>query len=268
MPETMAEADLLKQAHFVFNGAIGALKASTIAAVAAVERTAIVRVGQILQAPEALSRFGGKDITVLLAGDAPVATGDEFTFFTNEWLYGESVAVRSLAQLPIAETAASFAPVDSDPVETLARRRLSAHVEDADLVISGKVTSVALPADAGATADRPPGLLAPREHDPHWRDAQVEVQTVHKGAYAAKSVTVRFPSSHDRMWFHAPKLTPGAEGQFILHKSTATGGRAPGVAEAEAAPGVEDGSYAVLHPEDFQSIAEPGGLRQLLNIPD
>lgn len=264
-----SEADLLKQAHFVFKGTITESNASAMPGVSANRNTAVVRVEQIAQAPAALSHCGGHDITVLLAGDQPVSKGDAFTFFTNEWLYGKGVAVRSLAQLPVQQTAASFATAGSDPVRTLAHRRLAAHVEDADLVVTGRVTSVALPggeAGAAATAGTapPPRLLAPREHDPHWREAVVEIHQVHKGSHPTSTVRVRFPASHDRMWFNVPKLQPGHQGHFILHRS-----RPAEALRAAAAPdAAAQEVYSVLHPEDFQNIAETGGLRQVLNLPD
>ena len=143
-------------------------------------------------------------------------------------------------------------------------------VDDAALVVSGKVTSVSLPEEeAGAPGAQSPRRLAPREHDAQWRDAVVEISRVHKGEHRGKTVMVRFPSSHDRMWFDAPKLAPGQEGHFVLHKSGRTR-RVQGPALAAGAPpaaAVED-VYSVVRPEDFQSIAQPGGLKSVLNIPE
>jgi hypothetical protein len=271
MADAPEESELLEQAQFVFKGTVRQANASAIPAIEASEHTAVVRVDQIVQAPAALSHYGGQEITVLLAGDERVKTGDEFTFFTNEWLYGKGVAVRSLGQLPASASTATFAAAGPDPVRTLAHRQLVTRVDDADLVVSGRVTSVSLPEGegAGAPGAQSPRRLAPREHDPHWREAVVEVSQVHKGEHPGKTVVVRFPSSHDRMWFSAPKLAPGQEGHFVLHKSGRTR-RVEGPALAAGAPAaaaVED-VYSVVHPEDFQSIAQPGGLKSVLNLPE
>ena len=225
MADAPEESELLKQAQFVFKGMVRQANASAIPAIEASEHTAVVRVDQIVQAPAALSHYGGQEITVLLASDERVKTGDEFTFFTNEWLYGKGVAVRSLGQLPASTSTATFATAGPDPVRTLAHRQLVTRVDDSDLVVSGRVTSVSLPEGegAGAPGAQSPRRLAPREHDPHWREAVVEVSQVHKGEHPGKTVVVRFPSSHDRMWFGAPKLAPGQEGHFVLHKSAVPG---------------------------------------------
>jgi len=271
MADAPNESDLLKQAQFVFKGTVRQANASAIPAIEASANTAVVRVDQIVQAPAALSHYGGQEITVLLTGDEAVKSGDEFTFFTNEWIFGKGVAVRSLGHLPVSASAATFAAAGPDPVRTLAHRQLVTRVDDADLVVSGKITSVSLPEAEGAGAPEAPSprRLAPREHDPHWREAVVEVSQVHKGAHPGKTVVVRFPSSHDRMWFSAPKLAPGQEGHFVLHKSGRTRTvEGPALAAgAPAAPAVEE-VYSVVQPEDFQSIAQPGGLKSVLNIPE
>jgi hypothetical protein len=92
------------------------------------------------------------------------------------------------------------------------------------------------------------------EHDPVWRVARVEVDAVHKGAHGPKTVEVGFPSSTDVRWAGAPKVHPGQEGYFLLH-------REPAIREA---PGADVGDYVVLHPTDFQSQEKPGGIKDLI----
>jgi hypothetical protein len=68
MPKSSGSDDLTRQARFVFKGTVQKLKATTIPDIEDTSGTAIVRVDQIVHAPEALSQFGGHDITVQLSG--------------------------------------------------------------------------------------------------------------------------------------------------------------------------------------------------------
>src|SRR5947208_7726096 len=131
---TRVEA-LAQQATFVFRGTVQRLQAATMDQVPVDARTAIVRVDSIVMAPDALSSYSGKEITVQLGGRQKVEVGQELVFFTNEWLYGKSVAVQSVGQKPVGKATAALEQADADPVERLAQRTRRAHVDEADMVL-------------------------------------------------------------------------------------------------------------------------------------
>jgi hypothetical protein len=273
MPDSSKADELAQQARFVFNGTVKKLKAATLPEIkkAEQERTVVVRVDQILQAPPVFSSRSGQDITLQLKKGEKVSVGQQARFYTNGWLIGnESVAVVSLGHLPIpkATAAAAALAATADPVKTLAARDARAHVDDADMVVSGRVKSVhepeggsnVLAAAAGANV-RPP--LS--EHDPKWQEAVVEIDDVHKGSHDKKSVVVRFPSSKDRMWANAPKFRPGQGGYFVLHK-TPMGKDAHGqpAAMAVGSEGVKE-YYTAIHQEDFQPYERQGPLHEMFS---
>jgi hypothetical protein len=262
-----------QQARFVFNGTVKKLKAATLPEIkkADRERTVVVRVDEILSAPPIFSTRTGQDITVQLKKGEKVSVGQRAEFYTNSWLIGnEGVAVVSLGHRPVQKaTAASLSAARVDPVKTLAASDMQAHVDDADMVCSGKVKSVHVPEEesnmltaASGSAVRPP--LS--EHDPKWQEAVVEIDDVHKGAHDKKNVVVRFPSSKDRMWADAPKFRPGQGGYFVLHK-TPMGKDAHGRVAAMAAgsEGVEEEYYTALHSEDFQPFEHQGPLQEMFS---
>jgi hypothetical protein len=253
--------DLAQQARFVFKGTVKQLHAATMPEVPVTDRTAVVRVDEIIHAPAMLSNYTGQDITVQLGGRKKVQVGQEAVFFTNGWLFGKSIAVQSLDHHPVERTTATLRRTVSDPVKSLAHRELQAHFESADLVVSGKVTSVRLPEEQASAAPR----LRPSEHDPQWREAVVEVDDVHKGSHTPKTVVIRFPGSHDIMWHDAPKFRPGQEGHFMLHReggAERAAESATATATGRAAAGEQ--FYTALHPEDFQSIEQPEGIKTLI----
>ena len=255
MPTTPSPNDLAAKARFVFRGTVQKLNASTLPEVHDTSKTAVVRVDATVQAPKTLSHYTGKDITVRVDDPGELKVGQEAVFFADAWLFGHAgVAVRSLGfHLPGPQTAALLAPA-SDPVTNLEDRDTQAHYDAADMVVSGRVLSVALPADTKEAR-------GPREHQPDWREAVVEIDQVHKGDTKEKKVLVRFPASHDRTWYHAPKLQVGQQGYFLLHRP------APAV-ERQAISGPQGAAgeyYTVLHSEDFEPKDRPGRIRKLLN---
>lgn len=264
-PRRSAEAE---RPSFVFNGTIKKLGSATMKDVPVDERTAIVTVDQIIEAPPDLAGYSGQDITVQLGGRQKVTVGQPMTFHATGWMYGDSVAVRSLKQEPVTGTGAAQLGAGGDPAERRAQREKREHFDVADLVVSGKVVAVRLPGGAGPGRKRAraeaPGPIS--EHDPKWREAVIDVDGVHKGALKKKQVVVRFPASSDVLWHAAPKFHAGQEGYFMLHrvkseKSTAKGPKKQkGMVRIAGAVG----SYQTLDSADFQAASEPGGIKTIL----
>jgi len=257
MADSRAEK-LARQARFVFQGRVKRTAAATMKE-AAGPRTVIVTVDEVLQAPPALRHYAGKDVTVQLGAGQKVSAGQSAVFFTNPWLFGESVAVQALGIQPAVQKSREAVALraDRDPVAALADQDAQAHLDAADAVVSGRVVSVRVPKTAGPRSARAghaaagPPLRRPSEHDPMWREAVVEVEDVHKGAQKKKTIVVRFPASRDRVWSEAPKLRAGQEGYFVLHKCKG---------EPDAA------TYAVLHAGDFESFSRPRTLHALIRL--
>jgi hypothetical protein len=226
--------------------------------------TVVVRVDEVIQAPEALSHYAGQDITVLLPAKKRLKKGQQLVFYTNGLLFGDSVAVQAMDHHEVEKMPAALALASGgDPVKNLAVKDVQARVSSADVIVSGRVTSVRVPSDmvaaraAGAADPTAAGPIS--EHDPDWRIGEIQVDQVHKGSHKGR-IEVRFPNSPDVMWHDAPKFHSGQEGFFILHKSTRE------TVAAKAAPTDDTGDYVALHPVDFQSFDEPGGIRNLLGL--
>lgn len=256
MPNSSNTDDLTRRARFVFKGTVQKMSATTISDIKDKSRTAIVRVDQIIHAPEALSHFAGHDITVQLSGRRKAKAGDQAIFYANGWLFGDSIAVVSIGQHPVEEAPAAVAMAmtsATNPVKNLKTLDMKERYGSADIVITGRVTSVQLPTDsvsAAASAAEP--LTPSSEHDPIWHEATIDVAAVHKGNMGQKTVSLRFPSSEDVMWYRAPKFKPGHEGIFMLRKSQI---KEHSAAAAEAAVVETTEAYTALHPVDFQPIS-------------
>jgi hypothetical protein len=238
-----------KRASLIFTGTVQALKRATVPNVPLSSRTAVVRVDEVVRGSGALLHLTGRDITVQLGDRERIRPGQTATFYTESWLFGESVAVRSLGHADVTRAASARAVSAGDPVWAKAARDLREHLADADLIVRGRVARVASPATPPGRA-RGAGLTpkstAPiSEHAALWREAVIDVDQVAKGTRRTKRVTVRFPSSTDVRWAKVPKLRPGQEGVFLLHGS-GTGS-----------------VYTLLHAQDVQ----PPGADHVIGAP-
>ena len=256
-----------QEARFVFIGTVQRLRAATMDDVPIDDRTGTVRVDEVIHAPDALTHYAGHDITVRVGGRKRVREGQQAKFYTNPWLFGDSVAVESLDHEDVKRTAAPAIREIGDPVRRLAQRDLRGRFAEANLVVSGRVTSVRLPADAAAARpararEAPAAVGRISEHDPDWRIAEVRVDEVHKGTLTKDTVSVRFPSSQDVMWYDTPKFHPGQEGFFMLHKPRGAGERS--AARPRGALARDVGEFVAPRTVDFQPFSEPGGVRNVI----
>jgi hypothetical protein len=270
-------------ATFLFKGTIRELKSATMSNVPVDKSTVVAMVDQVLEAPATLAKMGGHRVTVKLSGRTKVAIGDELIFHTNGWIFGPSVAVQSLKEEPIRETRAHSALLSrgGDPVAHRQNRRVKHRFSGADIVVSGRVTMVRIPpgatsatraASKAKSVTSTPEPMGPiSEHTPHWREAHIEIDDVHKGEHRSKTVVIRFPASTDVRWYKAPKFEPGHQGFFMLRKHKLPESDAPRPAarsraakKTAAAPAV----FTALHPADFQPYIQPGGIWRILESKD
>jgi hypothetical protein len=266
MPKGSSANKLAREARFVFKGTVRKLKAATIPDIKDKSSTVIVTVDEIIHAPEEMSYFGGHEITVQISGKKQVKVGQQAIFYTNAWLFGDSIAVVSLGHHTVEEVPAALAVAmtTGDPVKNLATVDMKNRYESAQLVVSGRVRSVQLPADSISKLASAAEPITPfSEHDPMWHEAIVDVATVHKGSHDQKRVTLRFPASQDVMWFKAPKFRPGHEGVFMLQKSKvkehALSAAAAGTIETTEA-------YTCMDPADFQAVPHAEEVNTLLSL--
>ncbi len=208
--------DLAAQARFVLEGTVQKEKATTMKAVGATDRTVVVRVDRIIAAPEALTDFAGQDITIELGDkEESVTVGRAYIFYTNGWVFGDGLAVRSVGHEPAARAVrAALSTHQGDPVRTLESREAMAQAASAALIVSGRVSAVRLPkAEAKvraalAAGHRETSAEPISEHAPIWHEAVIDIDQVHRGEHKAKQVVVRFPSSTDVRWHRAPSFKP------------------------------------------------------------
>src|SRR5262245_52185258 len=89
----------IEKPTFIFKGTVKKLKSATMKEVPVDKNTAIVTVDQVIEAPADLANYDGQDLTVQLSGSHKV--GETLILNTVSWLYGDSIAVRSLSEEPI-----------------------------------------------------------------------------------------------------------------------------------------------------------------------
>jgi hypothetical protein len=279
-PPTAAPAEGEPRPTFVFQGTVKRLRSTTMKEVSPDDRTFVVTVDHIVEAPAALGHLSGQDVTVRIDRGTPPRAGQQMLFHTNGWIFGDGIAVQSVRHEPVSRSHTALLTRPADPVEQKRQRDLRQRFDEAHVVVSGRVAEVRLPAEARArpvgrgrraAAVEPPAHGPASEHDPHWREAVVEVDSVHKGSHGTREVVMRFAASTDVRWYKAPKFQPGQQGFFMLHRTPVSTYRARpaarrGRAAAAVAPAMQvtEDVYTALSPMDFQPYQQPGGIRTLI----
>lgn len=235
--------DLVRQAPFVFVGAVVKLQASTVASYSVKAGTAIVKVSRMLRTPEVVGDLSGREITVQLSDPKGAKAGDEAIFYARGIVYAESIVVEEIFphQKVAPSTKAKSVQQVTEAANKLPDLHVQAHAAEVDLVIVGKVIAIKL-------VDAPQGPIT--HHDPGWQEATVAVESVEVGRFDQKTIAFLFPSTTDVKWHKAPKFSVGMEGMFLLHRRE--------VAELKRE------AHVVLDPMDFHPLHRVQAIRKLL----
>lgn len=243
----------------VFVGTVETLRAATLPNVTVTPNTSVVAVDRVIKKPDAIALDKGDKVTVVTDGGAPLQEGARGLFFTEGWIFGESLAVRVLSWEPVSAAAAAAAGAAEDTqvaaqVDASADRELQTALESADLVVVGRVKRVQAPSALALAPER----KRVTEHDPEWREAIIEVESALKGAADMREVVVRFPASVDVMWAASPKFTEGQEGTFLLQQDRLTG------APAATLEGRAVTAYTAISPKHTLSGGDAARIKRLL----
>lgn len=245
MPEISQVEDFVDRSKIIFRGTVEKLASTTVPTFSITSSTVVVRVDQLLHAPETLGILTGDRITVKLGGPPGMRVGDQAIFFTIPRVYAESVAVDEVGRLRMSSDRKSqrdqFAKI-KEATAKLPDRHVQRRTSDADLVVIGKVSSV--------TAVRSRQRYPIARHDPDWQEATVVVESVERGRPPGRSVVVLFPESSDLMWKTSPKFHVGQEGLWILRKQEIK------ILKAR--------HYLALDPGDFHRKDQKDRIRKLM----
>jgi hypothetical protein len=236
----MAEADLkglVAQAGVSFVGTVEHAQTDAAAELPTTEQAAVVVVNEVLHAPPVLANLAGSRVTLVPSTDQPaLEDGQRAVFFANSLAYGETVALQELARRPVAQVVSEAGVDAATPgagvrqiVADLEVETLEAHAAEVEAVVLGRVSSL-----AKAAATQQP----PREHDPDWWRATLDVASVAKGQIPGDSVDVLYANSKDIQWHNSPKPRASQEGVWLLH----------GAPEELR----EVASYMIIDPLDYQ----------------
>lgn len=201
---------LTRAAQLVFRGTIQKVGASNLDIVQADSSTAVVRVDEVLKGGGSLGDLTGREITVKLAQPGTATPGEQAVFFTNGWLYGQTLAVVEVGRLH--GDAALLRGQVAAAVRQAADDELRGRLAGAVLIVAGKVVETHPAPVAGSQVGEG------SEHDPQWWEAVVQVDTVFKGNPTAQRVSFFYPTSQDVVWSEAPKPSVGADGIWLLFR--------------------------------------------------
>lgn len=237
---------LVSSSKFIFKGRVLKLNATTMPEnIKATDRTVIVKVEDVIFAPETLDDFTGHEITVLLIKPGSVKAGEVSLFFTNAGLYGRGLAVREVGRIDAGGSADAIRRRVSEVKQRGADQTLRQRLAQAELVIVG---TVSLTRPAPEPSRRSAHIS---EHEPDWGEALIRVESVLKGRPLGADVVVLYPQSVDVMWYWSPKPSKGQRGIWILSR--------------EKRPGLQIEGLTALDPLDLQPAEQAERIKRLIS---
>jgi hypothetical protein len=222
--------DLTRSAEFIFRGTVQKTGAANLSLVEPNDRTAIVRVDEVLKRGGTLDDFTGQEVTVFLS--EALKAGDQRVFFTKVQLLGESLGIEEVGRA--TGSVADLKAQVGNAKDELLRESLTTRLAGADLVVSGRILSL-------RATEAAPKSGPITEHDPLWAEAVLEIHSVLKGQVTGNTVAFWVPTSADVLWASVPRPGVGQEGTWLLHRHVPEGG----------AP-----VLAIVDPQDLLSAAE------------
>ena len=229
------------EATFVFRGSVTQAQSSMLEQLEASDATYAVVVDEVVHQEGTFDDQTGKTVTVV-APRQKLEPGSSFIFYTEPFMFGESVAVQLVRANADGRPAAE---IGEEVKRDLENGRLRERIREAELIVAGAVVRV------DTTGGR---ARIESEHVPDLRQASVKVSEVLKGDLSAEEVAFLFAASMDIQWYRSPKFTNGVEGIFLLNRD----------AKGLEAFGVGGQTFTLLHPLDFQPPDKLDTIKGLL----
>tara|TARA_R110000868_G_scaffold4211_1_gene26365 strand:- start:8739 stop:9416 length:678 start_codon:yes stop_codon:yes gene_type:complete len=202
----------MDQAQFIFRGTVEQVQAANLPEIKDVSNTIVVKVDEVVYAPPGFTDWTGKLITVAAKKPTEFKPQSQRLFYTNGWLYGQSLAVVEVGDGNFKDRSNEEVLMgvqhhqDNDVQERLKR---------ADLVVVGQIIAIKKDIEVQRIS----------EHNPLWATVTVKVDNYLKGSGDAENVQFSHPTSRDVMWADAPRFDEGVKGIWILHQSELVKGK-------------------------------------------
>lgn len=178
-----------------------------------VTNAGVVVVTDVIDAPESFPDISGRQVTVRFADIKKVSVNEEREFFTDPYWIGESLGLREIGSIGKEDKLYENKEISAyinQAREKQQNETLEKMLKESKLVITGKVIKV----------DEIKGeKIVGSEHDPEWKEAEIQINETLKGKVESKTVKVLFASSNDVMFFQAPKFNVGDAGVFIIQQT-------------------------------------------------
>lgn len=240
-----------RTAPFVFFGTVRRPGGSNVELLESDEYpSAVVRVDELIAAPEAIGDITGREITVHLSDPEPLSRGSRHLFIATSLQFGDEIAVAEIGRVPHQrriEQQLRQAVLDEKLREL--DDALTERLALAETVIYGVVLRIEpIEAETSGSGD------AVGEAAPRFRAAVLKPWRTLKGS-PDEEPRVVFPFPRTQKWSEVPLFVEGIEGVWIL-QPVAGGTLAAGRVSLPELPN----AFTALDPLDFHA---PGLLSRI-----
>ena len=244
-----------RTAPFVFFGTVRRAGASNVQMLEGEEYpTAVVRVDEVIAAPEVVGNLTGREVTVQLSEAGPLSRGSRHLFLATSLHFGDEIAVAEIGRVPYGRR------VQDQLRDAVLDERLrelddaqSQRLRLAATVIYGVVRRIEPVTPDGAGPAEALGEAAPG-----FRAAVLKVWRTLKGR-PDEEPRVIFPFPRTQKWSEVPLFVEGEEGVWILQPAR---GQTVGAGKLKV-PEIPNG-FTALDPLDFHAPGMLGRLEVLL----
>lgn len=207
-PASEKTREVISDAPFVFKGKISSLN-STLTNEQDVKSSGIVQVTELIEVPAGLKGLALKQVSVRFLNIGRVKEGEQYLFFTDPYYFGQEVGVEEKYLVPASDSLyrSNIRLLIASAKNEKENRDLKQLVAGANMIFEGKVVRI---------RDIPYANKGMSEHDPMWKEAEIQVTDDVKNA-GDRTVKVVFASSKDVMFYGAPKPKLGETGLFVLN---------------------------------------------------
>lgn len=221
-------------AKFIFRATIEKIGEATLPEISNTSNCIVAKVNEVILAPADFADWTGKSITISVEEPGKKKPGLEQVFYTNGWLYGKSIAVIEIESSDSREVTSQQV---LKKVQAGKDKKVRERLKRTELVVTGRILDVKEAEVQGKDS----------EHDPLWKTAIIQIDTLLKGRTNKHEVAFRFASSYDIMWSDSPKFKVGGTGIWLLRTKAD-----------------QDKVYTITDPEDYFPIESIEYIHSLL----
>ncbi len=214
LSQTQIEKTLAK-APLVFIGTITKIGSANLAVIEPDNRTALVKVERVVNAPSAFQGITNTTVTIKLPDGTKNKMGDTKLFYTKKWMYGENLALEVVVAETIDKDYRQIIHEFRNAKSNMERKEKLSRLQGADLVVEGRVIKME---DSELNKQFPISFRSPL-----WISVSIQITATLKSKYEGKVVIALINKGGETEEATPLEINIGKTGVWLLRKQKVEG---------------------------------------------